>query len=234
MASALLENLPETNPSPSSLRSGEPSRVWRETFHRNAWGRQATAWMLASTLLLWATVAALVFFYWAGSGTSPLAFDGQHTLRESVRAWVGEDIKPDYDQLSLFLSSTLPPTLNFGPDGARFRAFVKGMVSPRILADVDAYYTRQSTAIRDKGMRQFFWMERIVPEEIVFDSDSRRVSVPVRGEFVVVLERDPKAKPLHMPYMARAILSLNAPSAVNPFPFYLESLEHSSAEGAVR
>jgi hypothetical protein len=153
-----------------------------------------------------------------------MAFDGGKTLREATQAWVGEGIRPDYDQLNLFLNATLPALYQFTPAGAAFRPFIKGMVSPELIAAADTAFMRNLEAVRKKGICQGFRLSEVNPSDLVFDGDSKRVSVLVRGTFELSFQQEAARRVVRLPYAARILLTPNTPSAVNPFSFYMEQI----------
>jgi hypothetical protein len=211
-------------PRPSSFKSGLKSQVLREEWRRTAWSRRTAGWMLLSTALIWCVAGGSWIFYFLTPKIAPIAFDGGKTLRESTQAWVGEGIKPDYDQLNLFLNATLPALYQFTPDGAAFRPFIKGMVAPDLIAAADMAFTRNLEAVRKKGICQAFHLSAVDPNDLVFDADSKRVSVLVRGAFELFFQQEPARGVVRFPYAAKIILTPNTPSAVNPFSFYIEEI----------
>jgi hypothetical protein len=92
-------------PRPSSFKSGLKSQSLREEWRRTAWSRRTAGWMLLSTALIWCAACGSWIFYFLTPKIAPVAFDGGKTLREATQAWVGGGIKPDYDQLNLFLNA---------------------------------------------------------------------------------------------------------------------------------
>jgi hypothetical protein len=180
--------------------------------------------MLISTGLIWAAAGSGWLIYFLTPKSAPLAFDGGPTLRESTRAWLGEGIRPDYDQLNLFLTAVLPALYEFTPDGAAFRPFIRGMVSPGIMTAADSTFTRNMEAVRKKGICQSLRLSAVDPGDMVFDADSKRVSVLVRGSFELSFRQEPARGVVRLPFAARIILTPNTPSAVNPFSFYIEEI----------
>jgi hypothetical protein len=211
-------------PRPSSFKSGLKSQALREAWRRTAWSRRTAGWMLLSTALIWCAAGGSWIFYFLTPKIAPIAFDGGKTLSESTQAWVGEGIKPDYDQLNLFLNATLPALYQFTPDGAAFRPFIKGMVAPDLIAAADTAFTRNLEAVRRKGICQAFHLSEVDPNNLVFDADSKRVSVLVQGAFELSFQQEPARGVVRLPYAAKIILTPNTPSAVNPFSFYLEEI----------
>ena len=211
-------------PRPSSFKSGLKSQAIREEWRRTAWSRRTAGWMLLSTALIWCAAGGSWIFYFLTPKSAPMAFDGGKTLREATQAWVGEGIKPDYDQLNLFLNAMLPALYQFTPDGAAFRPFIKGMVSPDLITAADTAFTRNLEAVRKKGICQAFRLSEVDPNNLVFDADSKRVSVLVQGVFELSFQQEPARGVVRIPYAAKIILTPNTPSAVNPFSFYIEEI----------
>jgi len=211
-------------PRPSSFRNGFKSQVIGEERRRTAWARRTAGWMLLSTALIWCAVCISWIFYFLTPKVAPVAFDGGKTLREATQAWVGQGIKPDYDQLNLFLNAVLPPLYQFTPAGAAFRPFIKGMLSPAIINAADTVFSRNLEAVRKKGICQAFRLSAVDPNDLVFDADSRRVSVLVRGDFELSFQQEPARGLVRIPYAARVIITPNTPSAANPFSFYIEEI----------
>jgi hypothetical protein len=215
---------PTARPHPLSCKGGLKCQSLREEWRRTAWSRRTAGWMLLSTALIWCAAGGSWIFYFLTPKVAPIAFDGGKTLRESTQAWVGEGIKPNYDQLNLFLNATLPALYQFTPDGAAFRPFIKGMVSPDLITAADTALTRSLEVVRKKGICQAFRLSEIDPNDLVFDPDSKRVSVLVRGAFELSFQQEPARGLVRIPYAARIILTPNTPSAVNPFSFYIEEI----------
>jgi hypothetical protein len=218
--------LPTTanRPRPSSFKSGLKSQALREEWRRTAWSRRTAGWMLLSTALIWCAAGGSWIFYFLTPKAAPMAFDGGKTLREATQAWVGQGIKPDYDQLNLFLNATLPALYEFTPDGAAFRPFIKGMVSPDLITAADTAFMRNLETVQKKGICQAFRLSEVDPNNLVFDADSKRVSVLVQGSFELSFQREPARGVVRIPYAAKIILTPNTPSAVNPFSFYIEEI----------
>jgi hypothetical protein len=215
---------PAGRPRPSLFKSGLKSQAIREEWHRTAWSRRTAGWMLLSTALIWCAAASSWIFYFLTPKTAPIAFDGGKTLRDATQAWVGQGIRPDYDQLNLFLNATLPALYQFTPDGAAFRPFIKGMVAPELITTADTALMRNLEAVRKKGICQAFRLSEINPNDLVFDADSKRVSVLVHGAFELSFQRELARGVVRIPYAAKIILTPNTPSAVNPFSFYIEEI----------
>jgi hypothetical protein len=211
-------------PRPSLFKSGLKSQAIREEWRRTAWSRRTAGWMLLSTALIWCAAGGSWIFYFLTPKAAPSAFDGGKTLREATQAWVGQGIKPDYDQLSLFLNATLPALYEFTPDGAAFRPFIKGMVSPDLITAADMAFTRNLEAVRKKGICQAFRLSAVDPNNLVFDADSKRVSLLVQGAFELSFQQEPARGVVRIPYAAKIIITPNTPSAVNPFSFYIEEI----------
>jgi hypothetical protein len=180
--------------------------------------------MLLSTALIWCAAGGSWIFNFLTPKIAPVAFDGGKTLRAATQAWVGGGIKPDYDQLNLFLNAMLPALYQFTPDGAAFRPFIKGMISPDLIAAADTAFTRNLEVVRKKGICQAFRLSVVDPSNLVFDADSKRVSVLVRGAFELSFQQEPARGVVRIPYAAKIILTPNTPSAVNPFSFYIEEI----------
>jgi hypothetical protein len=211
-------------PRPSSFKNGLKSHALREEWRRTAWARRTAGWMLLSTALIWCAAGGSWMFYFLTPKVAPMAFDGGKTLREATQAWVGRGIRPDYDQLNLFLNATLPSLYQFTPDGAAFRPFIKGMVAPELIATADTTFMRNLEAVRKKGICQALRLLEVDSKDLVFDADSRRVSVLVRGAFELFFQQEPARGLVRIPYAAKIILTPNTPSAVNPFSFYIEEI----------
>ena len=211
-------------PRPSSFQTGQKNQAIRDEWSRTAWSRRTAGWMLLSTALIWCAAAGSWIFYFLTPKAAPMAFDGGKTLREATQAWVGQGIRPDYDQLNLFLNATLPALYQFTPDGAAFRPFIKGMVAPDLITAADTTFMRDLEAVRKKGICQGLRLSEVDPNGLVFDADSKRVSVLVRGAFELSFQQEPVRGVVRIPYVAKIILTPNTPSAVNPFSFYIEEI----------
>jgi hypothetical protein len=212
---------------PSFFNCGHKSRALREEWRRTAWSRRTAGWMLLSTVLIWGAAGGSWVFYFLTPKAAPVAFDGDKTLREATQAWVGQGVRPNYDQLNLFLNAMLPALYQFTPDGAAFRPFIKGMVAPDLIAAADTAFTRNLEAVRKKGICQAFRLSDVDPDKLVFDADSKRVSVLVRGVFEISFQQEPARGLVRIPYAAKIILTPNTPSAVNPFSFYIEEIDQA-------
>jgi hypothetical protein len=215
---------PAGHPRPSSFKSGLKNQAIREAWRRTAWSRRTAGWMLLSTALIWGAAGGSWIFYFLTPKFAPMAFDGGKTLKEATQAWVGQGIKANYDQLNLFLNATLPALYQFTPAGAAFRPFIKGLVSPAIIATADTAFMRNLEVVRKKGICQALRLLEINPDNLVFDADSKRVSVLVLGVFELYFQQEPARGVVRLPYAAKIILTPNTPSAVNPFSFYIEEI----------
>jgi hypothetical protein len=219
---------------PSSLKNGAKSEAIREQWRRAAWSRRTAGWMVLSTALLWGAAGVSWLFYFLTPKARPVAFDGGKTLHEATRAWVGQGIKPDYDQLNLFLNATLPALYEFTPAGAAFRPYIKGMLSPALIAAADTAFMRNAEAVRKKGICQSLRLSVVDPKDLVFDADSKRVSALVRGAFELSFQQEPTRSIVRIPFAAKIILTPNVPSAANPFSFYIEEMTRADESPSVR
>jgi hypothetical protein len=190
--------------------------------------------MLLSTALIWGAAGSSWILYFLTPKSAPMAFDGGKTLKEATQAWVGQGIKANYDQLNLFLNATLPALYQFTPDGAAFRPFIKGLVSPAIIATADTAFMRNLEVVRKKGICQALRLLEINPDNLVFDADSKRVSVLVLGVFELYFQQEPARGVVRLPYAAKIILTPNTPSAVNPFSFYIEEIARADGPPPAR
>jgi hypothetical protein len=227
---ALLERAAEpdvarASATPSQWKNTIPSRQLRITWAGAAWSRVAIHFVFLATVLTWLIAIAIWLSVLADPKRNPLAFDSRPTLREATRQWVAQELKPDYDQLALYLRSTLSILHDFTAEGAPYRPLLKGMVAPKILAEADAGFNRDLTLIKKQGIRQTFRLSRIDDSDIVVDKDTNRVAVTVRGTFELNLDAEPRSRPVKIPYAARVVLSPNTPSQVNPYLFYVEAIE---------
>jgi hypothetical protein len=218
------EETPDPGLLPSTFREKARNPKLQDDIRRAAWARRTAGWMLLSTGLIWGTAAVSWVFYIMTPKIKPVSFDGGHTLREATQAWLGSGIQPNFDQLNLFLHTTLTSLYDFTPAGADFRPFIKGLVAPSIIQTADSAFARDLEVIRSRGVRQKLRLSVINPAEVVFDADSKRVSVKVHGTFELSFDLDPARGVMSIPYSAKVILTPNTPSGVNPFPFFMAEI----------
>jgi hypothetical protein len=170
------------------------------------------AGVAAATGLIWLTAASL-------KDKPAVVVRAPRSLREAAEQFAsGTDIS--YDQLAFFLNGCVP-LLYFVSDGRHpWLSLAEGLVSPDLCRDAEHRLDAHSHDVAAQGLSQALEMSDI--DGVVSDKASGRVAAHLQG---VLRVSSADAPTREYPWAARAILTANPRGRLNPYPFYLLSLE---------
>jgi hypothetical protein len=204
-------------------RSGERTALLQTHFREFYWARNLIHWQMVATCFLCFAVMLIWVAYIKAYSRPRLMFEGQPTLREAMNSKEDSD-EVNMDQVTVFSLMVLN-LLNTSDDlGSPHLRLLLGMVNPEI-------YERQQVNVEKNlaKMREMEITKTFVPTQVLLlaqDKDTGRIAVYVRGYLFIGYGRSDHG-PYHqtIPYRVKLVLENNTPGKLNPFPFYLVSLD---------
>jgi hypothetical protein len=195
-----------------------PPRVWRHYRH--------FAWVSCEQrlfLLMLAALASACGLVWMaawGLRSKPAAvIRAGPSLKQAAAAFYGAP-EISYDQLSFFLHGCLPLLYEAGHSEHPLLALAEGLVAPEIAAEAQRRLAQMAPAIAAHGISQALVVTGVT--DVVADQTAGRAAATVDGRLIVTL-RGSEAQVF--PWRARAVLAVNPGGRLDPYPFYLLSIE---------
>ena len=154
---------------------------------------------------------------WILAGQRPLMqLTAPTSMREEADAFFGKT-EINYDDLLLFIHTTLPLLHQIDDRGAAAMPLLRGMISPSVF-EVAAREAGRATQLAKKHYAvQNLVVTRVT--DIIADSKRGRVSCYVRGYLAIIIQSS--GKNVILPYRAQVLLEMIPPSRLNRFPFML-------------
>jgi hypothetical protein len=158
----------------------------------------------------------------------PVVVRAGPTLREAADAFYGVP-EISYDQVVFFLHGCLPLLYEADEDAHPWLPLAEGLVAPEIYDAAERRLSSADVVRRRHHLAQSLTLAAV--DRFVADPKLGRAAAEVRGELVVT-PRDAAAR--RFPWRGIAVLAVNPGSRLNPYPFYLLSLDTRTGPGAAR
>lgn len=141
------------------------------------------------------------------------------SLREAAaQAADGTDIA--YDQLAFFLQASVPLLYQSEMGRHPWLSLAEGLVSPELCQEAERRLQAHAADMSTKGLSQTLVLTDIT--DVVADAAAARVAAQLDGTVRVSAAGLPARD---FPWRARAVLTANPRARLNPYPYYLLSLE---------
>ncbi|MGH7995043.1 MAG: hypothetical protein ACREFX_01680 [Opitutaceae bacterium] len=150
------------------------------------------------------------------------------TLREAAKAFYGVP-EISYDQVVFFLHGCLPLLYEADEHGHRWLPLTEGLVAPEIYDAAERRLSSGDAVRAAHGMSQSLALLDV--SGFVADPHAGRAAADVRGRLSVA-ERGAETRTF--PWRGRVVLAVNPGSRLDPYPFYLLSLEARSGPSALK
>jgi hypothetical protein len=177
-------------------------------------------------LLLAALIAATVMVWLAAVDLAhkpALVVRAGPGLKEAAQAF---NRRPElaYDQLAFFLHGCVPLLYASQSGRSPLLPLAEGLVAPEICRDAERRLAAHQAAMAAQGMSQALTLTEIV--NVASDVGAGRAAAELAG-YLTVTTRQGQAR--SFPWRGRAVIAANPGSRLDPYPFYLLSLEAASA-----
>lgn len=208
-------------------KAGLPPQLWRHyrhfawVIHEQRLFVLVLGFLMGGVALVWSTA-------WHLSRKPPVVVRAGPSLREEAAAFYGAP-EISYDQLAFFLQGCLP--LLYAADdavGHPLLALAQGLVAPEIYRAAERRLNESGADIHSHRMTQNLTITEV--GQVVADPKSGRAAARLRGMVRITVGQ---AETRSFPWRARAVLSVNPPGRLNPYPFYLIRLEERTGPDAV-
>lgn len=168
--------------------------------------------MAAATGLIWLTAVSL-------KEKPAVMVRAPLSLREAAGRFAsGADLS--YDQLAFFLNGCVPLLYAVSDGQHPWLSLAEGLVSPDLCREAEHRFAAHSRDVAAQSLSQALELSDI--DSVVSDKASGRVAARLRG---VLRVSSADAAPREFPWAAKAVLTANPRGRLNPYPFYLLSLE---------
>jgi len=192
---------------------------------------QCRRWLVASVTANAVVLVLLVVALTATYFRPVYTFKGSPSLSEASRAFYGDQTM-DKDQLYMFVLYTLGTLNQVNHQGAPYLPLLQGAVDPAIYSRTKKDVDRNLVEIRKNLITQSLIITAIT--DVIFDEKTNKLSAYVMGELGVIAGQSTAGvKPVVIPYRARVVMSVNTPSKINPFPYFLSALEQRFDKRAI-
>lgn len=191
---------------------------------------RAFAWVVHEQrlmALLLGTLAAATGMVWlTGAGLQnkpPVIVHAPPSLRDAADRG-GAGIGLGYDSLAFFLNGCVPLLYQAESGRHPWLSLAEGLVAPEICREAERRLQSHAAEMAAKGVSQSLVISAI--DQVVSDPASARVAARVSG---VVRILAPAQPPRDFPWQAHAVLTANLSGRLNPYPYFLLSLETEAA-----
>jgi hypothetical protein len=160
-------------------------------------------------------------------GKPPVVVRAAPSLKEAAAAYYGVP-EVSYDQVAFFLQGCLPLLYATDDGGHAMLPLAQGLVAPEIYSEAERRLNQSGADVEANGMTQSLSITGMT--DVVADAKSGRTAAHLRGYVTVTVHR---AEARFFPWRARVLLEANPVSLLNPYPFYLLSLEQRTGPEAL-
>jgi hypothetical protein len=195
---------------------------------------RAFAWVIYEqrlAMLCLTGVAALCGLVWIVAihvkDKPPVVIRSAGSLKEAAAAFYGAP-EISYDQLAFFLHGCLPLLYSIDDGGHPLLPLAQGLVTPEIYRRADGRLRGAQGDVAANRVTQALTITGL--SDVVADAKSARAAAYVRG-YVTVTVGEGEVR--FFPWRARVLLEANPVSRLNPYPFYLASLEEKTGAEAL-
>lgn len=187
---------------------------------------RAFAWVVHEQrlmALLLAGVAAATGWVWLTAATlqskPPVIVHAPVSLREAAAQFAPAG-EISYDQLAFFLNGCVP--LFYAAEGNRhpWLSLAEGMASPEICRDAERRLDAHAADMAARNLSQCLIVSDIV--DVVADHETARVGARLTGILRITSPGEPTRD---FPWQAKAVLTDNPKGRLNPYPYFLLSLD---------
>ena len=178
--------------------------------------------------LLLIVLAAATGFIWLAAGSlarkPAVVVRAGPTLKAAAARFYGTaDIS--YDQLAFFLHGCIPLLYASQAGQSPLLPLAEGLVAPEICREAEKRLTAHAGAMAKEGMTQSLTMTGI--DNVVADAAAGRAGAELSG-YLSVTTRGGTVQ--FFPWQAKAVVAVNPGSRLDPYPFYLLTLEARSSK----
>jgi hypothetical protein len=171
---------------------------------------------LAGSLWIWRLAACL-------EARPPLFVRAGPSLRETAGAFYGKP-EASYDALALFLQGSVPLLFATSDAGHPLLPLAQGLVAPDIYRRAQERLDGSALQVLKNRMTQSLTLTEV--DDLAADAESGRAAARLRGYLAVTFDGSGARV---FPWAADAVLAANIPGRLDPYPFYLLSLDERAA-----
>ena len=192
--------------------------------------RRSFAWVIHEQRLvglLLAVLAAATGFVWLAAGSvarKPAVVVRAGPSLKAAAAHFSGTAEVSYDQLAFFLHGCVPLLYASQAGQSPLLPLAEGLVAPEICREAEKRLASHSAAMAKQGMTQALTLTEI--SDVVADAAAGRAGAELSG-YLGVTTRTGGVQ--FFPWHGRAVVAVNPGSRLDPYPFYLLTLEAKSS-----
>jgi hypothetical protein len=206
--------IPVTAPLPAVAADRLQSLAW--VVHEQRLGAVLIAALAAACGIVWLAAIPL--------GAKPaLVVRAGPSLKEAAAGFYRVP-ELSYDQLAFFLHGCVPLLYASQAGQSPLLPLAEGLAAPEICREAERRLAAHSAAMAAQGMTQALTLTAIA--NVVSDSGAGRAAADLSG-YLTVTTRPGGAR--FFPWRGRAVVAANPGSRLDPYPFYLLTLEAQSS-----